>query len=368
MQGPKRLTKEEALAAKALWSEIFYEDSPQFTDYYFEEKMQDNTGYGFLTDGELAAMLFLTPYTGCICGNGRIRETPLFYIVGVGTKREYRRRGYMGSLLREALRGLHRDGVPFAFLMPADPAIYLPYGFRYIYDRPSYRIRPDKDFPPRPLEPGEEGALADFAQEQMARRFQLFLKRDTAYYIRQKKESRAQDGDVYVFEENGRIAGYYLYACEEGKEFIQEAAVSEALAQRSVLKLSEKREPIIMARIANAAAMLSLVRLSPQAGEESVTLRLWVDDPLIEGNRGAYLWTVGKKESTIALLEKTDTGEVRARIDGLAEFLFGRKSCRECFERVRADTGTGGCSEDDGVYAKLSMIEPLARLCLNEIV
>ena len=39
METVERLTEQEALAAKKMWSEIFYEDSEQFTDYYFAEKM-----------------------------------------------------------------------------------------------------------------------------------------------------------------------------------------------------------------------------------------------------------------------------------------------------------------------------------------
>ena len=37
-----RLTASEMQGAKALWKEIFFEDSDMFTDYYFQEKMNDN--------------------------------------------------------------------------------------------------------------------------------------------------------------------------------------------------------------------------------------------------------------------------------------------------------------------------------------
>ena len=46
MEQVGKLTTQEALAARDMWSEIFYEDSEQFTGYYFAEKMKDNREAG----------------------------------------------------------------------------------------------------------------------------------------------------------------------------------------------------------------------------------------------------------------------------------------------------------------------------------
>ncbi len=357
----KRLTKEEAIAAKPLWSEIFYEDSERFTDYYFAEKMADNTGYGVECGGRLCAMLFLTPYTGCIApesrAGGRSREIPLSYIVGVGTRREYRHRGYMDRLLRTALSDLHAAGEPFTFLMPADPAIYASYQFRYIYDRPDFTVCRREEIPASVMEAGEAAALADFAQRELEGRYQLFLRRDDAYYHRQQKESRAMNGDIYLWKEQGEIAGFYLYAKENGKEEIQEAVVRADFARRGTLKITGAH-PVIMARITNIKSMLSLMRLRADAPTETITVRLRLQDALLAAHNGTFLWTVGKKESTIAMLEATEESEACAEVAGLTEFLFGRKDCRACF----------GGAADSGVYERLSQIVPYTRLFLNEIV
>ena len=357
----KRLTKEEAIAAKPLWAEIFYEDSQQFTDYYFAEKMAENAGYGVVCGGRLCAMLFLTPYTGCIASEsragGRFREVPLSYIVGVGTRREGRHRGYMDRLLRTALADLHAAGEPFAFLMPADPAIYTPYQFRYIYDRPDFTVCRREAVPAAVMETGEAAALAEFAQRQLESRYQLFLRRDSAYYRRQQKESRAMNGDIYLWKERGEIAGFYLYAKENGKEEIQEAVVREAFARQKTLEITGAH-PVIMARITNIKAMLSLMRLRADAQTETITVRLRLRDALFAAHNGTFLWTVGKKESTIAMLETNEEAEVCAEAAGLAEFLFSRKDCRACFARIA----------DGDVYERLSQITPLSRLFLNEIV
>ncbi|MBO5093970.1 MAG: GNAT family N-acetyltransferase [Lachnospiraceae bacterium] len=361
-----KLTLRERLAVKPLWSEIFFEDSDLFTDYYFKEKMPENIGYGLKKDGRLAAMLFLTPYTGRIRLPGRedrFLDVPLHYIVGVGTKREYRHRGYMGALLRHALSKLHAAGAPFTFLMPADPAIYTPYQFRYIYVRPKYRVTEEGRRRAQPMKSGEEAALAAFAERFLEERYQFFLKRDASYYRRQKKESLAQNGDVYLWKEDGEIAGFYLYARENGKTEIQEAAGERQTAE-GMLEISEKKEPIIMARIADAAAMLSLLRLREEAPDTSVSIAVAVKDPLIAQNNATFLWTVGKKESTIALLEKTEDAQVCVAIEALTEFVFGRKSAAACFDCISEKNGNI-CG---GIYAKLSEVAVLSEICLNEIV
>lgn len=361
METIEKLTLEERLSVKPMWWEIFFEDSDLFTDYYFREKMPENTGYGLKRDGELAAMLFLTPYTGRIRLPGRDRtfaDVPLHYIVGVGTKREYRHRGYMDALLRRALSELHAEGAPFTFLMPADPAIYTPYQFRYIYDRPVYTVTKSGRRVAQPMQSGEEEALAAFAERFLEERYQLFLKRDAAYYRRQKKESLAQNGDVYLWKENGEITGFYLYAEEDEEGEIQDAA-GERQAAEGLLGISEKRSPIIMARITNAAAMLSLLRLREEATDISVSITVTVKDPLIAQNNGTFLWTVGKKESTIALLESAADAQVCVTIDALTEFVFGRKSYAECF-------AMGGVRKNDA--AKLENVAVLSEICLNEIV
>ena len=360
----EQLTIEEALGAKALWSEIFFEDSAVFTDYYFQEKMKNNIGYGIKQDGQLIAMLYLTPYTGQIYAPAMYGEdfadVPLSYIVGVGTKREYRHKGCMDRLLKRALKDLHERQQPFTFLMPASAAIYTPYQFRYIYERPEFII---KNQDTEPMQQKDAEALAEFAQEQLKAKYQFFLKRDGIYYLRQQKESGAQNGNIYLWKEQGEIKGFYLYA-KEAEEFIQEAVVSEELTKQGMLCVSEKRKPIIMARITNVAAMLSLIRLKQNSELEKAEILLRVTDSLIPQNNGTFCWTVGKKESTIALLEKSDMTPVCVDIADLTEFLFGKRSSEECF-----------CFSNDiephrqrELYERLSEIAVISRTFLNEIV
>ena len=391
METVERLTEQEALAAKKMWSEIFYEDSEQFTDYYFAEKMADNTGYGLKEDGVLCSMLFLTHYRGAVCApdrkGARFQEIPLSYIVGVGTRQAYRRRGYMGRLLVTALADLHRAGQPFAFLMPADPAIYTPYQFRYIYDRPVYTVLKKASGADNAhkvkesvMEEGEAEALAAFANRELERRFQLFLRRDGAYYRRAQKESRAMNGEVYLWKKEGEIVGFYLYARENQTEEIQEAMVREDMALPGLLHISEKTRPIIMGRITNVVSMLSLLRLESGASVEQITICFRLRDDLIKEHNATFLWTVGKKESTIAVSEEEEMAEACTEIGALTAFVFGRADCRACFlagggQKAALSGGGkepvwGECAaeKEDAVFEKLARIKSLTRLCINEIV
>lgn len=392
MEEVVQLTEKERLAVKPMWSEIFFEDSDRFTDYYFEEKMSDNKGYGVKVNGELVSMMFLTPYPvwiktsgadepACAAGQnpknvsaqdpqnveyGDFTQVTLYYIVGVGTRKEYRHRGYMDRMLKRALRDICEEGHPFAFLMPADPAIYEPYQFCYIYDRPVYTVhssaqiqaasyrRKSADTAEKscghetatvPLTVSEIPQLVQFANDILMRRFQIFVHRDNAYYERQRLESAAQNGDVYLWKNKGEIEGYYLYAKEDGHEDIQEAMLSPEFPDQSVLTVSKERKPIIMARITNVKSMLSLVRMREKA-EKRIFIR--VRDPLIEENNAIFLWTLSheKSEAVDITFNLREIPEVEVDITLLLDMLFGRAELPEALVGIR----------------------PLTEICINEIV
>lgn len=364
MEEVVQLTKEERLAVKPMWSEIFYEDSDRFTDYYFAEKMPGNKGYGVKVDGELVSMMFLTPYPVWIKTGGAedFTQVTLYYIVGVGTRKEYRHRGYMDCMLRRALRDICEEGHPFTFLMPANPAIYEPYQFRYIYDRPVYEV--DR-VAAVPLTGSEIPQLVQFANNILMSRFQIFIHRDNAYYERQRLESAAQNGDVYLWKNKGEIQGYYLYAREDEHEEIQEAMLSSEFPDQSVLTVSKERKPIIMARITNVKSMLLLVRMREN---EQKKILLRVHDPLIEENNGTFLWTVSREKSETVYIKKENRN---TQEDGcnIADNKISEDSQEE-IPRIEVDI----TSLLDMLFGRaelpeaLAGIKPLTEICINEIV
>lgn len=257
------LEGESVLTTRPLWEEVFSEDSPAFTEYYFQKKAAFNTTFvcrllsapmtatalDSLTEnsvdtlpGEIVSMVHLTPYEITI----KDSPYPSFYIVGVATKKSHRHRGLMAALLNRAFEHAESLHCPFVFLMPADPAIYEPFGFSYVYSRPQYDVPqiisqkevyinsfPMGDIHMHCLEntasETELKQLSAFANRTLKEQFDFYLTRTPAYYETLLPELASQNGCIFVFTINAQTEGYFLYAQEEGTPFIQELLFSHKL-------------------------------------------------------------------------------------------------------------------------------------------
>lgn len=332
-----KIVGEACKTARSLWEEVFYEDSVQFTDYYFENKAEKNIGY-VIGEAPYDAMMFRTPYTLQI-GDAR---KEISYIVGVATRKECRHRGLMRSLLMHSFQKMYEEKQPFTFLMPANPAIYEPFDFRYIYERDVWKIKESVDVEAyleteveyvtsdgqelraagfedsgnyrsytlgnglyRVSELQEKfptmsilDMLAEFANGYLKEHYSIYVHRDKSYYEMQLKESQAQNGDIYVLFSEGEIKAFFLYAKEGDEVFIQEVMEKEEGLLDSLKKTDEKK-PIIMARIIHLEEMLKLVR-----SKESKNLILKIEDDLIPENAGIYKWEIMPNGSKVTKLRE----------------------------------------------------------------
>ena len=79
----RKLETGEKLNTRKLYEEVFSEDSKDFVDYYYEEKVKDNQIYVVEEDGEIQAMLHLNPYElaelYCRCCNEKIISETWLY-------------------------------------------------------------------------------------------------------------------------------------------------------------------------------------------------------------------------------------------------------------------------------------------------
>lgn len=300
--------------ARFLWEEVFHEDSVQFTDYYFQNKAEKNIGY-VIGQVPYDAMMFRTPYRIQI---GK-RQREISYIVGVATRKEYRHRGCMRELLMHSFREMYEEKMPFAFLMPANPAIYEPFDFRYIYERDVWELKGSfkeninidqldglysvrnlyEKFPQLQI----LHLLAEFANGYLKERYNIYVHRDVSYYEMQLKESKAQNGDIYVFFENGEIKAFFLYAKEE-EIYIQEV-MEEKEGILDFLQKAEKKKPIIMARIIHLEEMMKLV-----CSKENTSIMIEIEDELITENKGIYWWEITPKGSKVTKIKSKDNAVV----------------------------------------------------------
>lgn len=323
------LTEEEKPLCRELWEEAFPEDSREFGDYYFREKLKDNRILALVgedregTACRIDAMVHLNPYQIMVRGTDWRAD----YLVGVATRREKRHRGYMRRLLLRMMEDMHREQMPFCFLMPADEAIYRPFGFTYIFRQPQFTLAggwvPDVQDVVAEMENGvpkrDLAALAGWMEEWLGRRYQVYARRDEAYLRRLADELASEQGTLEILYDGGAIAGVRSWWGRENREqrllYGDEPYVREA-------KTTGK--PAIMARIISPEAFVPVIRLKKGAGKERV-IPLRIRDPLIKANDGEWLWHLGEDTSWLEKAGKEEEG--RPKLDLTAEqltsWLFG---------------------------------------------
>ena len=355
------LEKEACLRLRPLWEEVFYEDSKDFTDYYFQEKAVRNHSFALRIEGEDISMLYLSPYEMMIKVGDGFQSHTVNYIVGVATRKEYRHRGYMDRVLKASLRYMYGKRQPFAFLMPANPEIYHPYQFTYIYDRQEVVFRKSFDKGSvKELANGTDIAeLTEYAASYLGKSCDVFIRRDEEYFRTMIKELKAQNGGIYLLQEEEAIKGYFLYTEEEGKGEIQEAVVSENIQDCPVL-FTGNRIPAIMARIVDVQKMFSLLR----AETEEIILTIAVSDPILTENNGNWKCRISRNEAHIYEGGSREGSECRIAIERLTSWIFGYEEAKDCFVFPNGYEGW----EKEKVLYKLNKIKILKNVFINEIV
>lgn len=381
------LAGKEVLAVRPLWEEVFNEDSKEFTDYYFKYKATNNLTFTQMEGSEVLSMVHLTPY---LTGKGE----EVCYIVGVATKEQYRRKGLMDELLKEAFLCMQGEEEPFTFLMPANKAIYEPYGFTYIYDKPVYKLNEkrinEKLLDEASLAPDDEKAVftllvkdkgmltvrtvrnkdcarvARFANEYLESHFDCYMQRSEQYYVTMKQELKAQNGNLFMVEKEGIILGLISYAKECGEVSLQEILFKEELNEWELVREKEKK-PMIMARIVDVKKILSELY-----SEKEFVLALKIIDEKLYANDGLYMLHCGPLGGNITPIKIADAGrtnesgecchaECEVTIENLTSFFFGYKKAEECF-KVYAK------SKAEELYSRLDSLKKYDRVCINEIV
>lgn len=325
------LAKAEKGLCRELWEEAFPEDSQSFDDYYFSEKMKDNRVLVRTEDGRITAMLHRNPYQINIRGQRQWCD----YIVGVATCRDKRQRGYMRQLLERMLQDMAEEQMPFCFLMPADPAIYRPFDFVYIFDQPQWRLKPDvKELERQPLLPWKNSfggkrylaAIAAWMNRWLDIRYQVYALRDEAYLLRFLKELASEAGTFDVMYDGGAIAGVHStwgIGKREQRLLMCEPRYCEEYGPA---------KPAIMARIVDLKQFVRVIGLTKEAAarQGEVTIALAVKDTLTPGNAGLWNWRLSQETSYLepadmaeADQEAAETGRLSLSVGELTAWLFG---------------------------------------------
>lgn len=417
----RKLDKNEHGQTRTLWKRVFSEDSKAFLDYYYFFKTRDNEIYVIEEDGGIRSMLHLNPYTikiGCEQFTGH-------YIIAVATEEAYRRRGYMGKILRKSIQDMYDRKELFTFLMPAAESIYTPYDFRYVYDQNVWmytieNVRSDPEsFETKPAgyqmrepvvkalerqktdlcvteaEIGDGALLADFFHAYFSEKFQVCVLRDENYYQTMIFEQKSENGGIRLLKNGDKVVGAFLYGDEEGLEIreplylreyetdfwnaVRNLCTERGQNQAAVYAgtgegedwMQKTEKPVIMARIIHLESLLNALKV--KEGEEMNCSFAVMDSILPQNSRVwrlqskclANVETVVENEtddvSGDLLVRETEDSEGVLSIAALTSLIFGYKSVEEV-------------AEEPDVYLtqhlldELKKIETFHAVYLNEIV
>ncbi|MDO4268469.1 MAG: GNAT family N-acetyltransferase [Eubacteriales bacterium] len=294
----KYLTAEEKPCSRDLWEEAFPEESSSSDEYYFSEKLKSNRILAIVSgENPLRAesMIHLNPYLMQV-GNRRWRVD---YLVGVATRRDKRHQGYMRRLLIRMMEDMRQERAPFCFLMPADAAIYRPFGFTYIFDQPQWRLADSAvaDLRRRPVQEVLETA-AVWMNRWMDTRYQVHTVRDCAYVRQLIKELASEAGTLEALYDGGSLVGIQGIWGQEKRT--QRLLYGEA----SYIEEDKPARPAIMARIITPEEFVKVIRLKDTTETEELVIPLFLEDPLIPDNQGAWSWHLTREMSWLEPAEE----------------------------------------------------------------
>jgi predicted acetyltransferase len=321
-------------------------------------------------DGEVRASATILPLEVFVDG----RPVPMGGIAAVATDPAYRRRGFAGELMRDALRTMRERGTHLSLLHPFAQAFYRVYGWELATEAIEYTLKPT-DLPTS----GEQRRVRAYREEDLPVMMEL-LEGEAARLSCCVRRSEGRWRDVLgrkdwraaVYERDGRLEGYILYKMSEWRDRdprrtltvedlvwdtvgAREALVSFLGAQDPLvfeIEHSTPRgeplhpylpssyvraevEPEFMLRLVDVEGALSHLSRAPAA-----PLVLEVSDDVVPENTGSY--TVGSGE-----VVRGAEAEERVALDvrQLAQLYAGYLPAAQLARHGLVEPGTPGALE-----------------------
>lgn len=304
--------KEDQKEVRRLWQAAFH-DPETFADYYFQWVYPENQVIT-ATEGErLRSMLHLNPYQWN-WGNDYILR--LFYVVGVATEVEFRRKGLMAQCLTKALQDMEKAGEPFTYLMPAKQEYYLPFQFVPVQEEKRW-VKRGADWYYKDGEKWENGIPKGFAEKQNP----CYPSRSEAYRDRLKAEVECEGGGLiewgignycaYVMDRREGLKTVVIQQLYIGEDAIDALVRStiEILEQQVCPELYRRYGEIPVEYIESQNMMLRILDLKRflevlPYEKERKQLLLQLTDPICKKNNGSFLLTLSSEGSTLEPVEE----------------------------------------------------------------
>ena len=301
------LEQDENDRSRQLYETAFPEDSMEFVDYYYSEKCKDNEILVMEDEDGIVSMIHLNPYTISMHGE----DAKVHYVVAVATDENHRMEGHMRSLMEQAFYDLYQAGEPFAFLTPANPDYYYSCGFEYWDNQIALQQDQDTIWNGRQrlvaAVPADCDKMAQFSNETLAGQFDLFVKKDGAYYERLIKEQECDGGHLIVIKE---VPEAFKDCSEE--ERLDAECVGGIFSMNHGAGLyfrepilahscTEEVVPTMMGRILNLKRFCQM-----QKSEEVIDLKVRIRDTMLSENEGCYHIFIDKNGGQITAIDESE--------------------------------------------------------------
>lgn len=313
------LEGKEKINSRPLYEECFLEDTKEYIDYYYNNRISENEVVVNEKDGEIVSALHLIPKLAVV---GNIK-TNITYIYAVGTLEKYRKKGYSKEIFDDVIKAMFVNMDSFTYLIPSNEQngeIYKKYGFEYVMDKPlmmekEHRRNPSHSVIKRKAENSDFVKLSIFAQQTVNNKYAISLAKDIEYFKKLKEVVEVEGGDIEIFIENKVIVGYRVIVDDEIIEEVLDDSLNTLSWQSDVTK------PYAMARIINIRK--TLVFLSFKDFKERT---IKITDPIINENNGCFKMTYHHGSVKLDKIEETDDVDFDVTIGELTAHIFGYKS------------------------------------------
>lgn len=128
---------------RQMWK-ICFGDNDDYVNLYFSKVYNENNTLIYFEEDTITASLQMLPYTINFYGE----SVPFYYLAGLCTLPEHRRKGYMEQLIFKSYEVMKKRNIPLAILVPAEKwlfSFYEKYGFEQISDGSIYELPSIKD-------------------------------------------------------------------------------------------------------------------------------------------------------------------------------------------------------------------------------
>jgi predicted acetyltransferase len=352
-----------------------YQDAIKLSEYAFQyqvpedslptrkERLKKHKILGIWDENTLAAKLHIIPLSIYMKGD----EWKMGGVAGVATFPEYRRNGYVKSLMVESLKRMRDEDQIVSMLGPFDIGFYRKFGWETLTDKKKVTIEKSHLKFLRAQQGVIKRYTIDTHHEDIERLYEQYctqhtgmLKRDAAWW---KDHVYEDDSHIAVYyQAENKALGYMLYSVKDKKMEVQELVALEQEARLGLwnficqhdsmvntvtIELSDhdpflyflpqpdvKQEvsPYFMARVVDAEECFK--KFPFLQGEESLFLHL--EDEHAPWNNGSYLIKDGvvkafKEKEGSHCVHPPKKG-IQLNINSLSAILFGYKRPMELFE------------------------------------